>query len=258
MPNSPMGGTVRRMDGAEQVLSEVLAATRRPDGYAVMTLDVQAADDFRKARAAETGVQLTLIDLFLKAFALAFGKDPHTNALVRGHTIQSWDTADIGLSVAAGTALAPIVVIRSVEKKSLEEIHAERVKLVREAVEGDAERRAKLARQAKWIPIPELRRRVVGFTVNRLDVRREFTGTMQLTSIDLPDMDFYLPTHVSSALLLSIGGVKPMAFVVDGVVQARLGVQVAFMIDQRVVHPVRAMRLFRRFRRYMENPEKLA
>jgi hypothetical protein len=45
--------------------------------------------------------------------------------------------------------------------------------------------------------------------------------------------------------------------VVDGVVQARLGVQVAFMIDQRVVHPVRAMRLFRRFRRYMENPEKL-
>jgi pyruvate/2-oxoglutarate dehydrogenase complex dihydrolipoamide acyltransferase (E2) component len=45
--------------------------------------------------------------------------------------------------------------------------------------------------------------------------------------------------------------------VIDGQVEARLSALCTFMIDQRVIHPMRAMRVFRRFRRAIEAPEKM-
>ena len=58
-------------------------------------------------------------------------------------------------------------------------------------------------------------------------------------------------------MLLSLGGIKARPMVVDGRVEARLCALATFMIDQRVIHPMRAMRVFRRFRRALENPQKM-
>jgi pyruvate/2-oxoglutarate dehydrogenase complex dihydrolipoamide acyltransferase (E2) component len=245
------------MTGAEQILAEGLAATRRPDGYAVMQLDLLAAEQFRQEQAQETGVPLTMLDLIIRALAWTAGRDELLNATVHGRKVWPNEQVDIGLSVAATTSVAPVVVLRDADKKSLSEIHQERGRLLREALEQEAARRQELERQARLIPLPRLRSRVVGYLVNQAHFRQQNVGTLHISSIDLPDMEFYLPSHIATSLLLSVGGVKPRPLVVEDRIEIRPSAYVAFMIDQRMVHPVRAMRAFRRFRRLLENPERL-
>ena len=243
--------------GADKLLSDVLSATRRPDGYAVMLLDLDRAEEFRLQRARVTGVELTPLDLFIKALALTAGREPLLNATAHGYRVTPNEAVDIGISVAADTAVAPVVVLRDAIGKTLEEIHELRAQLLREAVATRVQRRRELERQARLIPFDPLRRKIVAWLVNQPSFRKEHVGTLHISTIDLPDMEFYMPSHLSTSLLLSVGGVKPRALVVDGRVEVRTSAYCAFMIDQRAVHPLRAMRAFRRFRRLLENPEKL-
>jgi pyruvate/2-oxoglutarate dehydrogenase complex dihydrolipoamide acyltransferase (E2) component len=65
------------------------------------------------------------------------------------------------------------------------------------------------------------------------------------------------PAHIGGALVLSMGGIKLRPMVVNGEVVPRLSALVTFMIDQRIIHPMKAMRIFHRFKRAIENPAKL-
>lgn len=247
---------IEPMDGAERALSDLLGSARRPDAYAMAMLDLTNAQNFRCDFQTQNGVALTVLDLTVKAAALATGAAHPLNSLVENYEIHHFSSVDVGVSVASTSNFAPVVVLRDAQNLTLQSIHQQRVELAREAVENQEKRLEELAARTRFLP-DALRRRLIGNWARRAQTRRQFSGTIQISAIELDDMEWYLPAHTGTSLLISCGGIRPRAIVVNGQIEARPTMNVAFMIDQRAVHPVRAMRVFRRFKRLMETPEKL-
>lgn len=250
------GFQIESMNGAERALMDILGSVRRPDGYCCTLVDFTRAEAFRAARAAQTGVPITLIDLTLRAMAVTGITNEVLRTLIDGYKKYQSDTLDIGCLVAAETTVAPIIVFRDANKLSLEEIYAQRIEMMAQARADEAKRLADLERMTKFLP-DRLRRSLIARFVRDPRNRRKLSGTIQLSVIELDDMEWMCPAHVGGALVLSMGGIKLRPMVVDGRVEARLCALVTFMIDQRIVHPMRAMRVFRRFKNMIENPEKL-
>jgi pyruvate/2-oxoglutarate dehydrogenase complex dihydrolipoamide acyltransferase (E2) component len=239
------------------MLIDGLSVTRHPDAHGVMLVDLEATERFRNERSAATGVPLTLLDLFIRAAALTFGRDAEINATPHKYRLLANPNADIGVSVSTTTNVAPVVVIRSAQELSLEEIHHKRTQLMKDAAQGEAQRQKVLARYARMLPWSPLRRLTVSALINSPAFRRENVGSLQITTIDLPDMEYFLPDHMATGMLISVGGVKKRPMVIGDKVEARLSAYIVLIIDQRVVRPVHGMRLFHRFRALLQKPERL-
>lgn len=250
------GFQIESMNGADRALVDILGSVRRPDGYCMTMVDFSHAEAFRRARVAETGVPITLIDLSLRALALTAGQNEAMRTMVEGYKRYRSESVDIGCLVAAATTVAPIIVFRDIDKLSLEEIYTQRLTMVEEAHAEEEKRLADLARMTRFLP-DGVRRNLINRFVRDPRQRKKLSGTIQLSAIELDDMEWMCPAHIGGALVVSMGGIKERPMVVDGQVVPRLSALVTFMIDQRVVHPMRAMRVFRRFRRLIENPQKL-
>jgi pyruvate/2-oxoglutarate dehydrogenase complex dihydrolipoamide acyltransferase (E2) component len=250
------GFKIESMNGADRALVDILSSVRRPDGYCMTMVDFSHAEAFRQARVAQTGVPITLIDLSLRALALTAGQNEAMRTMVEGYRRYQSETVDIGCSVAAATTIAPIIVFQGIDKLSLEEIYTQRLSMIQEARVEEEKRLAELERMTRYLP-DGIRRRLIAKFVHDPRQRRKLAGTIQLSAIELDDMEWMCPAHIGGALVLSMGGIKERPMVVEGQVVPRLSALITFMIDQRVVHPMRAMRVFRRFRRLLENPQKL-
>lgn len=247
---------VSEMPAAQRALMDILSSVRRPDGYCCTLVDYSRAEAFRAQRAAQTGVPITLIDLTLRALALAALHNEPMKTLVGGYKIYRSEGIDIGCSVATDTPIAPVIVFRDAQNLTLEEIHRQRVQMSREAVENQQKSLDELGRMTRFLP-DAVRRKLIERFVNSAENRKKLGGTIALSAIELDDMEWMCPAHIGGAMLLSLGGIKARPMVIDGQVEARLSALCTFMIDQRVIHPMRAMRVFRRFRRAIEAPEKL-
>lgn len=256
MPSSASFSEVSELDGAHRALLDILSSVRRPDGYCCTLVDYSRAEAFRVQRVAETGVPITLIDMTLRAMAIAaIGNEP-MKTLVSDYKIYRSQGLDIGCSVATDTPIAPVIVFRDAQNLSLEEIHFQRLALTKIAVEEQEKNLADLGRMTRFLP-DGVRRKLISRYVNNAENRKKLGGTVALSAIELDDMEWMCPAHIGGAMLLSLGGIKARPMVIDGRVEARLCALATFMIDQRVIHPMRAMRVFRRFRRALENPQKM-
>lgn len=244
------------LDGAQRGLLDILTSVRRPDGYCMTMVDYTWAEAWRKNRVAQTGVPITLIDLTLRSMALTAVQNEPMRSLAHGYQIYRTNSIDIGCSIATNTTLSPVIVFRDADKMTLEELHQQRVTGTKEAIEEQEKRLAELDRMTRFLP-DGVRRRLIARFVNDPHNRRKLGGTIALSAIELDDMEWMCPAHIGGALLISLGGIRERPMVVEGQVVPRLSAYVTFMIDQRVIHPMRAMRVFRRFRRLLENPEKL-
>jgi pyruvate/2-oxoglutarate dehydrogenase complex dihydrolipoamide acyltransferase (E2) component len=248
---------IEDMNGTDRALNDILGSVRRPDGYCMTMVDFTAAEAFRRARIEQTGLPITHIDLSLRALALTAGKNEKMRTLVQGYRRYRSESVDIGCLVAASTTVAPIVVFKGIDKLSLEEIYTQRIAMMQEARDDEEKRKQELARMTRFLP-DSIRRRLIARFVSDPFQRHKLSGSIQLSAIELDDMEWMCPAHIGGALVVSMGGIKERPMVVDGQVVPRLSALVTFMIDQRIIHPMRAMRVFRRFRRLLENPEKLA
>lgn len=248
---------VIRMDYGQRVLVDVLDAARRPDSYAVMLLDMAAAEAFREEYRRKYGVPLTSLHMIIKSFALMLEENPWMNYMVKGYKVIKPSSIDIGVSVAAEESVTPVVVIKEANKKSLKEIAEELDWKASEAVQQEKENLQKLNRLARWVPMNGVRRYIVRFLVKQYRIRRNLLGTAQITSLDFKDLAFHLPSHMGTTMLLSVGGIAKRPLAVGDQVAIRPTVYVAFQVDTRVVHAKKAMRGFRRFRRRIEHPEEL-
>ncbi len=251
------GDQVIRVDYGQRVLMDVLGAARRPDSSAVMLLDMSAAEAFRQEYRKKYGVPLTHLHLIIKAVAQTVEQEPWLNYMVAGYKIIKPSSIDIGVSVAADESVTPVVVITEANKKSLKEICTELATKASEAVRQEQENLRRLNQLGRWLPFGFLRRRVVRFVASRSWVRRRVIGTTQITSLGFKDLAFHLPSHMGTAMLLSVGGISKRPVVVGDKIEIRPTVYVAFQVDGRVVPAKRAMRAFRRFRRWIEHPHAL-
>ncbi len=254
-PN-PQFAEISEMDGAQRAMLDILSSVRRPDGYCCTLVDFSRAEAFRRARIEQTGVPITLIDLTLRAMAIAAIHNEPMKTLASGYKIYRSEGIDIGCSVATDLTIAPVIVFRDAQNLSLEEFHLQRGQMSREAIENQHKNLDDLQKSTRFLP-DKVRRALIARHVDRAETRKQFSGTIALSAIELDDMEWMCPAHIGGSMLLSLGGIKPRPMVIDGQIEARLCAHATFMIDQRIIHPMRAMRVFRRFRRALEQPEKM-
>lgn len=248
--------TIVPMDGAQRALADGLSASHAPDAYGLTLLDLTEAERFRAARAASSGVPLTLFDMVLRAVAVSFGRDERGRTLLQGYDFHRYQTVDIGVSIASRSEVAPIITFRDAAQLSLEELHLQRVEKTREALAQQSEKREQLLRQTRYLP-DKVRRALIHKILSRAQMRREMIGTIQVSAVELHNLEWFLPAHMATSFLLCLGGIRERPLVFEGRVEARLSVYASLMIDQRVIHPVQGMRVVQRWRHAMLKPEKL-
>ncbi len=244
------------MDGAQRALADGLGAARAPDAYGLTLLDLTAAEQFRVARVAQTGVPLTLFDLVLRAVAVTLGRDERGRTLLEGYNFHRYETVDIGVSISSRSEVAPVILFRDAAQLSLEEFHRQRVEKTREALAAQTEKRAQLLQQTRYLP-DKMRRGLIRKLLSRARTRHEMIGTIQVSAVELDNLEWFLPAHMATSFLLCLGGIRERPLVVEGRVEARLSVYASLMIDQRVINPVQGMRVVQRWRHAMLKPEKL-
>ena len=244
------------MDGAQRALADGLSAAHSPDAYGLTLLDLTAAEEFRVARVAQTGVPITLFDMVLRAVAITLGRDPRAPMLLEGYEFHFYDTVDIGVSIASRSEVAPVIIFKDAVKLSLEEFHHQRLELTREALAAHEKQRAQLLRQTRFLP-DKIRRALIRKMLSRSQTRRAMVGSIQISTVELSNLEWFLPAHMATAFLLCMGGIRERPLVVDGEVKARLSVYASMMIDQRAIHPVYGMKVIQRWRSAMLKPEKL-
>ncbi len=255
--NFPMPrARITPMDGAQRALADGLSAAHSPDAYGLTLVDLTRAEAFRRARVQQTGVPLTLFDLVLRAVALSFGRDPRGRTLLQGYNFHRYETVDIGVSIASGSEVAPVIVFRDAAKLSLEEFHQQRLEKTRAALTEQNAKRALLLRQTRFLP-DQIRRALIHKLLARAQTRHQMLGTIGVSAVELDALEWFLPAHMGTSFLLCLGGIRERPLVVEGRVEARLSVYASLMIDQRVIHPLRGMRTVQRWRRAMMNPENL-
>lgn len=244
------------MDGAQRALADGLSATRVPDAYGLTLLDLTEAERFRAARAAASGVPLTLFDLILRAVALTLGRDERGRTLLEGYNYHRYQTVDIGVSVASRREIAPVILFHDAAHLSLEEFHHQRIEKTRVALQESEARRQQLLRQTRYLP-DNVRRALIRKILSRARTRREMVGTIQVSAVELDNLEWFLPAHMATSFLLCLGGIRERPLVFEGRVEARLSVYASLMIDQRIISPVQGMRVVQRWRNAMLKPEKL-
>lgn len=256
--------TSRPLDMTQRILVDVLQTARSPDSYAVMLVDMTAVHAFRAQYKEERNVALTDLHVIIKASARSIRPDSSLNSSFskrRGYQVLEPDSVDFGVSIATGRSVAPVVVLRNAERKTLHEIHDELKAGARKAIESEHHSRENgpplWHRFARFAP-SILRRAAIDTLRKSNRILRSKVGTVQITNLALDDFEFYLPAHMGTSLLISVGGTKLRPMVVDGQVEARQSVYISWQVDQRVVTAIHAARVLRRFKLLLANPQKLS
>ncbi len=248
------------LDFTQRIMADAMRTSSAPDGHAVMMLDMSGVHAFRARYLEKHGIALTDLQVVIRALAYILEREPYLQAIIRGNRIVFPDSVDIGVSVATGRSITPIIVIENAQSKTLRDIHRElrdkSAQIVASEKAAKSSGGAKWHSYAKWVP-GSVRRAIIGGLGKSAKIRRSKVGTFQITSVDLSDLEFYMPYHMGTTTLMSIGGTKLRAVVVDGEIEIRPTVYVSFGVDQRVVGVVRSLKSFRRFKRLLENPAKL-
>ncbi len=248
------------LDFTHRIMADAMRTSSAPDGHAVMMLDMSGVHAFRAQYQEKHGLALTDLQVIIRASAYILEREPYLQAVLQGNKIVFPDSVDIGVSVATGRSITPIIVIQNAQTKNLRDIHNELREKTLQAIEGEklakAQGGARWHRYARWIP-GSVRRTLIGGLGRSAKIRRAKVGTFQITSVDLSDLEFYTPYHLGTTTLMSIGGTKLRPIVVGDKIEIRPTVYLSFGVDQRVVGVVRSLKTFRRFKRLLENPTKL-
>jgi pyruvate/2-oxoglutarate dehydrogenase complex dihydrolipoamide acyltransferase (E2) component len=196
----------RSMDWADRWLSDGVRSCGGGDFFICVETDMSRCEDLRRELRG-AGKKIGYPAFFVRAAAMALSRHPHLHVMRSGYRMFHPEHVDIALSVAGRTFIAPLLVVRQAETKSLEQISEEidsNARLVREA---DDRLHAILRRWGWLIPFSPLRRGVLKLLFRQIWFRRGGAGTFQLTY--LPDADFGVPYVFSASGLLGVAGVRP-------------------------------------------------
>ena len=241
-----------------KLLMDGFDVVRKPDGYAVRLVDLSAAERFSRQCGKTDGegvMPIYHIPLLIKACSLALEKYPQVNYMIRGQKMVRPSSIDIGVSVAGEENVAPVVVIREADAKSLQAIAQELFVKSVEAKKQEKEDLKKLDSIGRWIPFSFVRRKLVGLFINNQRVRRELVGTFQITSLN--HVDFGFPAVISTTALLGVGGVAKRCIVVGEEVEVRPTIYLSLVGDHRVLDGVKAGAFLNEVKRLLENPHEL-
>ena len=184
-------------------------------------------------------------------------RSPEMTLMLRGMKLVQCNSVDIGVSVAGKGNLAPVAVIEDADKKSLLELRESYKNKIRQAKREEEEKLRKLNRIAKWIPGGIIRKLLVMVFVRNQKLKRKSVGNFQITSLSAPLGEYHIPNIISTAFLLSVGGISKRVLVVDDKPAVRLSVYLVGQIDHRILDGQKPFKFFLELKDLLEHPEKL-
>jgi pyruvate dehydrogenase E2 component (dihydrolipoamide acetyltransferase) len=213
-PLSPMRRTIaRRMVQSKQTI---------PHFYATVSADATAALERRDQLQRETGADISVTDLILKATALALRAFPAMNCRLQGDQIVWLEDVNIGMAVMRDDGVM-VPVLARVDRLGLEDI-AHR--------SAEAAAAARAGRQAGREP--------ACFTVSNLGM----LGVDSFTAIINPP----------EAGILAAGRIEKRPVVENDEVCIRSMLTLTLSVDHRIVDGALAARFIARIRHHLENP----
>ena len=213
-PLSPMRRTIaRRMGQSKQTI---------PHFYATISADVTAALERRGQLQRETGADISVTDLILKATALALRAFPAMNCRLQADQIIWLEDVNIGMAVMRDDGVM-VPVLTRVDRLGLEDI-------ARRSAEAAAAARA--GRPAGLAP--------ACFTVSNLGM----LGVDSFTAIINPP----------EAGILAVGRIEKRPVVKNDEVCIGSMLTLTLSVDHRIVDGALAARFIAQIRHYLENP----
>lgn len=203
--------------------------TQVPHFYLRAEADVTAMMAARERLLSKcTGVRVSVTDYMLAAHAHALAACPWANAIWGPDSVQTFATVDVGLVVALDDGLL-IPVLHGVDKLSLPQIAAERLRLVENA-------------RAGCIAAPELE-----------------GGASSLSNLSKSRVDeFFAIIHQPQSTMLAAGRIAPRPWVQDGHLTVAPTVRLTLSADHRVLDGDPAARFLDQIVFFLENPDQLA
>lgn len=244
------------MRAVEALQRDVLAVLTRPVVVGRFWVDLKEAQRVVRESATE-GVRLSLTHLIVKATAMAALASPDIHRMFGPLTAVDPGHADVGVSVEGQEILAPVVVIREADRKSLVEIAQELRELAKEAREKETRDVVLIQRWLKFFPFPGLRRLLIRAFWSIPRIRRQAAGTVQFSNIGSFGIE---AAHVPVvAELLLVGGVLQRLPMVDEHDAMVVGVGAEFTVHgaHRKVNGQSCGKFTRTFREVLGRPEAL-
>lgn len=251
------GETSLGLSPAEKAMSDVFFQMRGEAGACWFELDLSRPMAFLEERRRTDHPRLTFTHILIKACAEALRRRPELGYRMSGYRLVRPAQVDIGVSVAGGRGgLAPVVVIRSAERRSLGEIMEELRREARRARDEEEKQMAALSRLVRWIPFNVLRRWLIKLYFRRRRTVREMVGTFHITNVGPLEVDQAF-SPIVLATLMTVGTVKERPVVRDGRLAAAPTSWISIQGDHRIVDAKRAADFMKELVGVLDAPEQL-
>ena len=200
------------LDHAERWLIDSLRVLRPSVATYQITVDManglQRLDALRKA-----GTTASATHLLVHAAAKAFAANPALHQVISSRTRHRPSSIDIGLSITGDTFVAPVLVFREADKKTVAQLAEETARRVPEVQREDRERLAGLRKWGWLMPFAFVRRMVMRRLFADARFQRERVGTFQVTTVPV---DWAATSVFVSTGVLVGGQVRSRVVAVDG------------------------------------------
>lgn len=195
-----------------------------PHFYLTLDIDMDNAVSSRKVMNSKEGVKVSFNDMVVKAVAFALRQNPNVNSAWMGDFIRRNEHVHIGIAVAVEDGLL-VPVIKFADTKGLMEISAEVRTFAQKAKD-------KKLQPSDWEGNT--------FTISNLGM----FGIESFTAIVNPP----------DSCILAVGGIKEVAVVKNGNLQAGHVMKVTLSCDHRVVDGATGAAFLQSFKNALENP----
>lgn len=243
---------IDRLGYADRWLRDGLRVATRGDFFVSTIVDMSQCNQLISG-LREKGVHATFTHVVIRAVAIALSRNPALHHLISERIRLRPARIDIGLSIAANTVLAPVLVIENVLGKNVMEIAQE---VVDRAPEIRRRHQEFLSFAAKWgwlVPLGGLRRLILRILTRQLTFRRRAVGTFQVSC--LRDVDQFVPFLFSTSAILGFGRVRDHAVAINGNLEVRPTATLSCCVDHKAWDGLQAAVFLREVAAVLENGE---
>jgi len=224
-------GGRRALNYAERWMVDGLAVADIPGSFTVIELDMSAALRYLKP-LQKKNIFINETSFLVHAIAKTFQRLPHLRMVLSGYDCYYPSHVDVGLSVAGESFVAPTIILKAAETKSLEALAQEIEKQIPVVQKRDRIVRERLSRWGRLVPFGFLRRALFHLLAKRIQPRMTSAGTVQVTA--LPALDIIVPLRIGTSIAMGIGGIRERVVLRQGNMEVRQVLQLSCAFDHAV------------------------
>jgi pyruvate dehydrogenase E2 component (dihydrolipoamide acetyltransferase) len=229
-PSPGVPGQVKQMGRIEKIVAARMTESFRdiPQFSLRMVAEVDLLLGRLPRMREETGAQISINDLVLRAAAIALSRFPDVQCQFRPEGIFVPAAVNLGFAVALGRDLV-VAVIRNADKKRIGEISSEA---------------AHLAERAK---------------ARRLCPEDLSGGTFTVSNLGMFGVSSFVPiVNPGEGAILGVGAVHDVARIRDGTVAAGRAIECTLVCDHRSVNGATGAEFCKGLKQVLESPEREA